>query len=55
MVAKAKVVKVAAPTKRELKAASKDLRGGDPAGSKVLLDQKAAIAQGVVKKPKPKS
>jgi len=34
------------PTKSELKAASKDLRKGDPAGGRVLAEKSVAKRQG---------
>ncbi|WP_155467998.1 MULTISPECIES: hypothetical protein [Acetobacter] len=41
------------PTKKDLSAASKDLRNGDPAGGRVLSDKSVAVRQGVAKgKPK---
>jgi len=43
------------PTKRELKAASKDLKKGDPSGARTMADKSVAVRQGVVKgKPKKK-
>lgn len=48
----AKKEKITPPSKRELKAASKDLHKKDPAGARVMAAEGVAKRQGAKRKPR---